>query len=84
MTTWTPVTLVLLSQAATVVLIPVLSLGLVRLTRQRERMGVSTSGPLRTGVMLLMTAVSLWILWRNATIWAGPLLRSVAAWRVTL
>ncbi len=84
MTTWTPVTLVLLSQAATVVLIPVLSLGLVRLTRQRDRMGVSTSGLLRTSVMLLMTAVSLWILWRNAAAWAGPLLHSVAAWRLTL
>jgi hypothetical protein len=73
-----------LSQAATVVLIPVLSLGLVRLTRQRDRMGVSTSGLLRTSVMLLMTAVSLWILWRNAAAWTGPLLHSVAAWRLTL
>jgi hypothetical protein len=47
-------------------------------------MGVSTSGLLRTSVMLLMTAVSLWILWRNAAAWAGPLLHSVAAWRLTL
>lgn len=84
MTTWTPVTLVLLSQAASVVVIPVLSLGLVRLTRQRDRMGVVASGAVRTTVMLLMTAVSLWILWRNVAAWTGPLLESVAAWRLTL
>lgn len=84
MTDWTPVTLVLLSQAATVVLIPVLSLSLVRLTRQRERMGVRTSGPVRTSVMLVMTVVSLWILWRNVAAWTGPILHSVAAWRLTL
>jgi Mn2+/Fe2+ NRAMP family transporter len=84
MTTWTPVTLVLLSQAATVVLIPVLSLGLVRLTRQRDRMGVIASGVVRTTVMLLMTAVSLWILWRNLAAWTGPLLQSVAASRLAL
>jgi manganese transport protein len=83
-TTWTPVTLVLLSQAATVVLIPVLSLSLIRLTRQPERMGARASGVLRTSVMLLMAMVSLWILWRNAAAWAGPLLRSVAASRLTL
>jgi len=34
--------------------------------------------------MLLMAMVSLWILWRNAAAWSGPLLRSVAAWRLTL
>jgi len=83
-TAWTPVTLVLFSQAATVVLIPVLSLALIRLTRQQERMGARTSGMLRTSVMLLMAMVSLWILWRNAAAWAGPLLRSVAASRLTL
>ena len=73
-TSWTPVTLVLISQAATVILIPVLTLGLVRLTRTREVMGLGASGPLRTGVMVAMTLVSLWILWHNVMVWTEPVL----------
>jgi len=75
-TDWTPVTLVLVSQAATVVLIPVLSLSLVRLTGQRERMGRRTSGPLRITIMLVMTMVSLWVLWQNVAVWTRPLLQT--------
>jgi Mn2+/Fe2+ NRAMP family transporter len=73
-TNWTPVTLVLVSQAATVVLIPVLTLGLVRLTRARGVIAVGSSDPLRIGVMLAMTLVSLWILWHNVVVWTAPAL----------
>ena len=82
MTDWTPVRLVLFSQAATVVLIPVLSLALLRLTRNRDVMGARASGTLRTGVMLAMTAVSLWILWQNVAVWTAPIVHTVASWRV--
>jgi Mn2+/Fe2+ NRAMP family transporter len=69
LTDWKPVMLVLIGQSAMVLLMPVFSFGLVRLTRRQERMGAYVSGPLRTGALLLMTAVSLWILWRNAVEW---------------
>ena len=71
LTDWTPVTIVLIGQSAMVVMIPVLSFGLVWLTRSRARMGEYVSGPLRTALLLLMTLVSLWILWRNAVEWIG-------------
>lgn len=72
LTDWKPVLLVLLGQGAMVVLLPVVSYGLVRLTRKRERMGRYASGPVRTALLLLMAAVSLWMLWKNVAAWVGP------------
>ena len=71
LTDWKPVMLVLIGQSAMVVMIPVLSLGLIRLTRMRDRMGHYVSGPLRLGLLMVLTAVSLWFLWRNAVEWIG-------------
>jgi Mn2+/Fe2+ NRAMP family transporter len=69
LTDWTPVTIVLVGQSAMVVMIPILSVGLLWLTRRRDRMGAYASGTVRTGLLLVMTLVSFWVLWRNAAAW---------------
>jgi manganese transport protein len=70
---WAPVPLVLLSQAASVLLVPVLSVSLIRLSLRRERMGEYVSGPVRTAALLVVTTLSLWVLSRNAAVWSQPL-----------
>ena len=65
-TNWQPVWMVLLSAAATVVLLPLTVPVLLILTSDRERMGEHTSGWATKIVMMLVVLAALYLTWQNA------------------
>jgi len=68
-TGWTPVWLVLAVSSAVVVLIPFLSLALLRITSDRRLMGAHQNGWFTNVMLVLLAGVSLYLAGRSAHVW---------------
>jgi Mn2+/Fe2+ NRAMP family transporter len=68
-TDWKPVWLVLFSSAVVVLLIPVLGVGLLRLTNDARLMGRHRNGLVTNAILLALVAVSLFVIYQNGVTW---------------
>jgi manganese transport protein len=65
-TSWKPVPLVIASSALMTLAVPLVTLMLLRITTDRDRMGRYVNTPLATAAMVLVTLASLAVTWQGA------------------